>query len=180
MKVDFQIVFDCEKNIEVFLKKEKARPHDFISYEDEDIQIFIKGIIINEKDLMNQYGVSENVLKTLYQQRGKYFSDSLTGEFCGFVWDKKQQQIYIFTNLIASQRVFYYQNGGKVVIGTNLFDLKKYLDKNQLPYSENLNSAYSLLALSCLLDNNTLITEVKKLRSSEQIVLDTLSGNLKV
>ncbi|MFA7686304.1 MAG: asparagine synthase-related protein [Moheibacter sp.] len=180
MKVDFQIVFDRDKNVEVFLKKENARPHDFIFYEDDEFQLFIKGIVLNEKDLMNQYGVSNQIFKTIYEQRGIRFSDSLTGEFCGFVWDKKQQQILVFTNLIASQRVFYYQNQGNIVIGTNLFDLKKYLDESQLPYSEDLNSAYSMLVLSSLMDNNTLISEVKKLRSSEQILIDTNSGNLKI
>jgi asparagine synthase (glutamine-hydrolysing) len=181
MRVRFQIQY-FQNKFSFFTSHEKAQNHEFIFHENQEVKLFIKGIILNLKELKNAFAQSskEELIQFLYSQLGEKFTDKLRGEFSGFIWDKSQQKLIVFTNLIGSQRIYYYQNSKDFLIDSDLFQLKNELIEKNLPFSLDIQSAYSFLSLTNLLDNHTLISEVKKLRGGEQFQFDVESQQIKI
>lgn len=181
MRVRFQIEY-FQNKLSFFISHENAQNHEYISNENEQIKLFIKGIVLNINDLKNEFGISSNeeLIYALYSRFKENYTELLRGEFSGFIWDKTHQKLFVFTNLIGSQRVYYYQSNSNFIIDSDLSQLKDKLIEKKLPYSLDHISAYSFLSLTNLLDNHTLISEVKKLRGGEQFQFDFNSNTTKV
>ena len=128
MRVNFQIAYHSNE-LTFSTQYENAKHYEYTSLENPQLKIFIKGIVLNEKDLILSHAVQsqEELYISLYQKFGNRLTDHLRGEFSGFLFDKISNKLFVFTNLLGSQRVYYYQKNGILLVDTDLFSLKNRL-----------------------------------------------------
>ncbi|HAK43334.1 MAG TPA: hypothetical protein DCM59_12365, partial [Clostridium sp.] len=64
--------------------------NDKVFHEDEELLIVLDGVILNNHELQNNYGVSDNysLIKKMYKEHGIRMVDSLRGNFYGIIYDK--------------------------------------------------------------------------------------------
>ncbi len=145
--------------------------NDKVFFEDEESFILIEGVIYNYKELLKNYAASDypSLLKKMYKQKADSFFNEFKGEFSGIFFDKAKDKWLVFTNHIASKPVFYYQSEGLLIVASELKVLAQILRNNNIRYTLDTVGAYFLLTYGYMLEDYTLISEVKKLMPGNSI-----------
>ncbi len=183
MKAEFRINYDPKTGFVFNENVENVQPFLFQSFENNLYRFFLKGVILNFKHLVAEYGTASNctdLISYLYEKFGSGFSSEFSGEFCGYLYDKREEKLFVFANLSASQTVFYHYYNRHLFIDTDLLSLKNSLDKHAAPYSADIEAAYCLLTLNSLPGNLTLLKDVKKLSGGEQLFFDAKAGRVAI
>lgn len=138
---------------------------DKVFDEDGDFIIGIEGVILNLKQLKHetkQLSTFE-LIKSLFQKDDVYFVKKLKGDFSGFVYSKQDDKLYIFTNHIGSKRVFYFHNDKYFIFASELRDISFLMKKLGVVVKLNRDAAYLMLTYGFMLEDITLISDVKRL-----------------
>lgn len=156
--------FIQQKTSQKFLSEKKwLETDDFIFVTD--------GVILNFDLLLSEEGIdSDEELISVLATRGKTFFDKFEGSFVGFYYDKNLDIWYVFNNQTGTKKMFYFQNNDCLIFSTDLLMLIKALSSINISFTLDNLSAYILLTSGFMLDNLTLITEVKQLRAGEYLV----------
>lgn len=151
---------------------------DKILYNGTEYFFMIDGVIFNKIELKDKYKKStfEELIITLYKKKESFF-DEFKGSFSGIFYDKINEKIIIFTDQIGTKKIYYYL-GKDLLVGSNFYEVIDILKLNKIEYSLNLLAAYSLLTYGSMIENITLINEVKFLKAGEYIKYE--NGNLEV
>jgi len=138
---------------------------DKIFTEDEDIFVLLDGIVLNFQTLQKQAAAADyfQTIKSLYQVRQDTFMKELRGDFSGILYDKRKQEWLIFTNQTGTKPLFYYQDESTFVFGSALPLVVQVLQKLGRKYTLDVLGCYFLLTYGFMLEDYTLIQEVKKL-----------------
>ena len=166
---------DCKKKAYTHLRFERFTNPKFLNdkvfEEDDEVLIGIEGIIFNYADLRSKFSTDNNfaLIKKMYKQDEASFFNDFRGEFSGFVYDKKQNIIQVFTNHTSSKNIFYYFDKDLFVFASEVKVITQIL--NKLGKSNNLSyaGAYSLLTYGFMLHDFTLVEDVKKLLHGHSI-----------
>jgi asparagine synthase (glutamine-hydrolysing) len=157
------------ENVSVFSLKENKFKDDALFYEDDDYIIITEGVILNKNILLQS--TFEHDLQSLiisrYLKYGNLFFEIFKGSFCGFFYDKKEDKAIIFTNHFGDKQFFYSFSEGRLIFGSDLKEITKLLPD----YSLSLDGAYSLLTYGFMLEDLTLVNEIKKLRAGHLLIL---------
>lgn len=183
MKVDFSIYHSGEAGFEIKTKCDEGQPFKSIAFEDDDFSFFLKGALLNKNILINSLGISHSMpdlVHELYRKYSNNFSKSFEGEYSGFLLDKKSEKLMVFGNLTGSQTVFYYFHENCFLVDTSLYHLKKSLDQYHLPYTLDIQSAYSTLTFHSLTDHHTHISEIKRLKGGQQLIFHAKNSLLSI
>lgn len=145
--------------------------NDKLFADDENIFIAIEGIILNYKYLLNKYACSNyfNLIKTLYKQIGEDFFKLFKGEFSGVLYDKINYIYIIFTNQTGTKPIYYYNNKGTLIFSSQLKIITELLKKFKFNFTLDEEAAYFLLTYGYMLEDYTIIKEIKKLRPGNYI-----------
>ena len=121
--------------------------YDSFVFKNDEVEIAIEGIILNKQQLLqnSSYSNFSDFFINLYQNKNINSIKELDGEFRGFVWDKLNHKVFIFTNPTSTQRVFYTKQNGQIFIDSHLVRLTESLKKNNIPVTPNINNLYKLL-----------------------------------
>lgn len=154
----------------IFFKKD----YDSFTLKNDDLEIAIEGIILNKKQLLQTSGQSDftPLFLSLYQNKKIRSIQELDGEFRGYIWDKTENKIFVFTNPTSTQRVFYTKQNGQIFIDSHLVRLNHSLKKNQIKTRPDVNNLYKLLTFGNMLENETPIAEVYKILDGHYIEID--------
>lgn len=150
--------------------------NDKVFSEDEDVFIIIDGVILNFNNLRNKYICpnSFETVKKMYNIYGINFIKELRGNFSGVIYDKIKEEYYIFTNHIGSKYIYYfYDNENKTLIfSSDIKDVSYYM-KN-IGYSPELSliGSYLLLTYGYMLEDYSLINNVKKIRPGSYLCIN--------
>ncbi len=142
-------------------------------YETNEARLFLDGVVLNSTNLC------ENSSKKSFQQyfvekmKQKEYSllKRMSGEFNGFVYWKETHEILFFTNLQATRKMFYHLSPNGVIFSNRIQTIIQLQKEYKISYSLDMESAYAMLTMGNLLENNTLIREIKKLHSAEVLEL---------
>ena len=142
--------------------------------EDEEILILLDGVILNLSELMEKYNAGNcfALLKVLYKSRGEDFFSLLRGNFCGCLFDKREEKGIIFTDHLGNQPLYYCISKTKVVFSSSIKIVKEYC-QNDVDVSLNLAGAYSLVTYAYMYDNLTLCNNIFRLRPGSYLVCDS-------
>lgn len=142
---------------------------DKILYNGTEYFFMIDGVIFNKIELKDKYKKStfEELIITLYKKKESFF-DEFKGSFSGIFYDKINEKIIIFTDQIGTKKIYYYL-GKDLLVGSNFYEVIDILKLNKIEYSLNLLAAYSLLTYGSMIENITLVNEVKFLKAGEYI-----------
>lgn len=133
-----------------------------------DYVFVIEGVILNLQQLAVQHGFTdpEQLLYHLYLKDNEFFK-SFEGNFAGVFFDKRAKKWLIFNNQTATQKLYYYETKNYLVVSTDLFTLCKAAKSLGLSVTVDETAAYLLLSNGYMLDNLTLINNVKQVRAGE-------------
>jgi asparagine synthase (glutamine-hydrolysing) len=139
--------------------------NDKLFLQDTNGIIVIEGVILNKLKLIKTYDNAawSDVVWKLYQDYGSDFFKIFRGSFSGLLYDKSKSKWIIFTDHLATKRLYYYQKDQVFVISSEIRDIYDYLRQENIESRLNINAAYMLLSYGFMLENNTLCEDIKKL-----------------
>lgn len=141
--------------------------NDRFLHEDNQFIIGIEGIVYN-------YENPKKEIPKAFQENGLNFIEELEGGFSGFIFDKQQQKLHIFTDLLATRSLFYYVDveTNSFFFASELKVLTSFLSDLNIPFNTDSDGFNCLLSMGYMLDDLTLIKEIKSLRSSTLLSYD--------
>ncbi|GGG42986.1 asparagine synthase-related protein [Epilithonimonas arachidiradicis] len=162
MNQGFQL-FISEKKVktDVFF----VQDYDSIVIDNENFQMVIEGVILNKKQLLgtSYYSDFSTFFSNLYRDKDILAIQDLDGEFRGYVWNKLDEKVFVFTNPTSTQRVFYTKQQNQILIDTHLVRLSQSAKRKNFSISPNIDNIYSLLTFGNMLENQSPINQVFKI-----------------
>ena len=141
---------------------------------DDEIAVALDGVVFNFEALREAEGAPDNfkTLKSLYQQHGDTFFTHLRGEWAGALYDRARGRWVAFTNQTASKPLFYYACDGLFACSTQFDVLTRVL--RDLGHSLSLDEfgAYCLLTYGYMIENVTLVSEIRKLKAGQYLTCE--------
>lgn len=145
-----------------------------ILFEDKEVVIGTDGVILNLTLLKIKYHCKEvfDLIKTMYFKLGNKFISELKGDFSGFIFNKLDKSCFVYTNPTGSKRIFFFKNEKHFLFSS---DLKCISHLNQLlniPNKLDEQAAYLLLTNGFMLEDYTLLKDVKRLMPGKYLHYD--------
>ncbi|OWR15371.1 asparagine synthase-related protein [Chryseobacterium sp. VAUSW3] len=162
MRKGFSIkISDKKTDIKSFISGE----YDNLYLQTEHFDFLLEGVLLNKKKLLTEYALKdfETLIREIYTQKKQRLIQEFEGEFRGFIWNRKEAKLYVFTNPTSTQRVFYSKFRNEIFIDTSLVRLNKTLLSSGITTTPNLESIYQLLCFSNLPERKTPIENIAKL-----------------
>lgn len=123
-----------------------------------------------------QDGVVLNCFGTLgdkiVHSETKLFWKDFYGPFAGVKFDKRNKTVIAYTNQTGEKPVYYFSNEEYFMLSSSVYIVSKILQKNNLQYTLNEKTANFLLTYYHTLLDNTIISEVKRLRAGHYLVFE--------
>ncbi|MDR2824141.1 MAG: hypothetical protein LBB41_02955 [Prevotellaceae bacterium] len=143
---------------------------------DENINFLIgtEGVILNLTDLCKKFDAANtfDLIQKMYLAENENFVKQLRGSFSGFVFDKKANRWTIFADAVGSKRIFFYENDDLLIFASELKEISFILSKLNINKNLNVNAAYFLLTCGFMLDDYTLLENVKRLSVGNLLVFN--------
>ncbi|MEZ7866923.1 MAG: asparagine synthase-related protein [Paludibacteraceae bacterium] len=149
--------------------------NDKVFVDSTDLLIVIEGVVLNKKDLIDQYvpGDSfESCIRRMYAVSGETFFNQFRGSFSGVLFDKVNEKWLIFTDQIGDKQIFYSELTDGLLFGSEMRFMVETLNANNLPVTLNNTGAYLVLTHGFVIEDHTLVNEVKKLSAGHYLKLD--------
>lgn len=148
---------------------------DKIFADREDCLIITEGVILNKKELEIKYGTPgdfENCIVSMFTKNGEIFFKEFRGSFSGVLYDKRYNFWLIYTNHIGDKQVFYTQFKNSILFGSEPGFLAETLKLNQIPLTINKTGIYLALTHGFVIEDHTLVNEIKKLPAGHYLKYD--------
>lgn len=147
--------------------------HDHLNVNNEDYAIVVDGLILNQKELFDQFDTSdfETLVGQMYQAYPDGFFKDFRGPFTGLYYDKQASKAVVFTNQTGDSSVFYYLSESLQVFSSNFTLLFHFLKDNGFAMSLDEKASHWMLTFGYLIDEATFIHEIKRLRAGKALYL---------
>ncbi len=147
---------------------------DKVFTEDDEYIIITEGVILNSLKLIEKYKASnfKNAIISMYRKNGETFFEEFRGSFSGLFYDKNKNKWIIYTNHVGDKQIFYYRMRDKVIFGSEINYLVSYMKNNKISYTFDEIGAYFLLTYGYMLEDYTLIREIRKLNAGKYIKIE--------
>ncbi len=166
-------IYEEEKNeSSSFLRKTVAKfVDDKVWYISKNLIILLEGLIWNRLELCKKYGVdsTEALLIKLYQDKGERLVDDLNGAFALTVYDIQNSILYLYASHVAYRPLYYSIVDGQVLFATDIVWMYENLKKNGITLQGDMDGAISLLSIGYMVDETTIVSQVKKVPSGNYI-----------
>lgn len=171
MKKGFSIKIS-EQNVDV--KSFISEDYDNLYLKTASFDFLFEGVLLNRKKLLNEFALKdfETLIGELYFHKKENIIKEFEGEFRGFIFDKVQQKLFVFTNATSTQRVFYGEFNGEIFIDTSLIRLSENLKNSGVQPTPNWESVYQMLCFNGLLERSTIIQDVHKILDGHFLKID--------
>jgi asparagine synthase (glutamine-hydrolysing) len=138
---------------------------DCILLNNDKYLIILDGVVLNKKQLLNSNAVDiwGECVETLYIKYGDKFFEHLKGSYYGVLFDKSKNEWIVFTDHIGSKPMYYHKSDGYLYLSNNYTKLVDYLKSNGISITLNVEAAYLLLVYGYVLEEKTILNEVKRL-----------------
>tara|TARA_R110001592_G_scaffold333909_1_gene617993 strand:- start:53 stop:1705 length:1653 start_codon:yes stop_codon:yes gene_type:complete len=160
------------QNHSFFYEQSNKFLNDKIFTETPDFIIGIDGVILNLTHLKSQHQLTDytTLILHLFKNNPQFFTE-FKGDFSGFIFNKKTEELICFTNHVGSQKLFYSQVDQSTIISHKLQHITNFRKDNTL----NTAAAYELLTFGGMIENKTLVTDVYRLLGGEQLAVTPTS-----
>jgi len=145
-----------------------------ICQEDEHLLIVTDGVLLNLNSLQQKYQADSvfSLLKTLYTNKGETFVDELRGDYSGLIYDKSNNKCFVFTNHTGSKRIFYLLHGDYFICSSDLAEISHLMNEFGINKTINTQAAYFLLTNGFMLEEHTVVSEVKRMMPGNYLVYE--------
>jgi len=154
--------------------------NDKLFDENKNFIIGLDGVILNLLALKNEYAISEVFLLImhLYNKRKQSLAIELKGDFNGFIFDKNTEELVFFNNKVAAKQIFYCKVEKSIIITPSLKNIVKFKQQLNIKSYLNVSACYNMLTYGGMIEDQTLIENVKKLNAGQY--LEIISDKLKL
>ncbi|HET6441597.1 MAG TPA: hypothetical protein VFH53_04400, partial [Phycisphaerae bacterium] len=148
---------------------------DKVFQEDGEMAVGLDGVVFNWAELQREYGGEDyfHTVKAMVARQGDAFVKALRGEAAGFVHDKVRRRWVAFTNHTASKPMFYYHTPDLLVCSTDFGVVVQVLHALGRRYTLDPFGAYCLLTYAFMLEDTTLVSEIKKLKAGQVLAVES-------
>ena len=148
--------------------------NDKVFEEDDDLFVGLDGVVFNFRQLKAKYHADSyfGTVKAMVAELGDTFFKEFRGECAGVVYDKRRRRWIAFTNHTASKPMFYYHAPGVFVCSTDFDVMVQTLRAMNRNCSLDTVGAYYLLTFGYMLEDTTLVSEVRKLKAGCYLTCD--------
>ena len=149
--------------------------NDKVFVDTKDLLIVVEGVVLNKHQLINKYsprGDFETCIRIMYHELGKTFFNDFRGSFSGVVFDKEVDKWLIFTDHIGDKQVFYAKLEEGLLFGSEMRFMVETLKANKIPVTIDKTGAYLVLTHGFVIEDHTLVNEVKKLSAGHYLKYD--------
>ena len=171
MNNGFSIKFSNEQpEIRTFISGE----FDDFHIQENHLEFLFEGVLLNKKKLLQEYALKDfrTLILELFKNKKENVIKEFEGEFRGFIWDKMEENFYVFTNPTSTKRVFYTQHNNQIFIDSSLVRLNETLKENTIFPSPDFEGFYQLLSFGNMFENKTPLENVYKLLDGHFLKID--------
>lgn len=153
---------------------------DRLFIEDEEFVIIVEGVVLNKRQLIEQYAINDwkNCIVEMYRRNGDAFFNEFRGSFSGALYEKKEDKWLIYTGHIGEKQVFYSKTPDGFLFGSEMRFMVETLKLNSLPVTIDKTGAYLSLTNGFCIEDRTLVEEIHKLTAGHYIRLS--SGEFRI
>lgn len=139
-----------------------------------DFLIVTEGVILNRVALQQQFNAPnfEECIVSMYKKHGETFFNFFRGSFSGVLFDKATDTWIIYTDHIGDKQVFYSVVDNGILFGSEMGFMVETLKLNNYPISLDKTGAYLALTHGFVIEDHTLVNEVKKLSAGHYLCYD--------
>lgn len=127
----------------------------YLSKEGEHI-FGLSGVILNTIDKSSKLSSSEEFVRSCRMIRGSFSSVYIT---------RKSKELILMCDQTGSRQIFYFSNSDFAAFSSSIFLLINILRHFNISLSVSTPASYMMLSLGYLLEDYTLISEVKKIKA---------------
>lgn len=152
------LIYRDDKGFDVRISESIAGQYDYIHISDDRYELYIEGIILNDRELIKEYSKASFELFVYKQLVDNIeFVKELRGSFIGYLYSKETNSIKIFNDHIGTKNIYY------TTIGRTIIVTSRYKDFYSYGLKINEDGAKMLLSYGYMLDDVTILSGVKKL-----------------
>lgn len=150
---------------------------DKVFVDRQDFLIVTEGVILNRVELEQKYNATslEECIVVMYRALGEAFFSVFRGSFSGVLYDKANEKWIIYTDHIGDKQVFYSELNEVILFGSEMGFMAETLKKNNQSVSINKTGAYLALTHGFVIEDHTLVSEIKKLTAGHYLRYDQQS-----
>lgn len=147
---------------------------DKVFVDRQDFLIVTEGVILNRVELEQKYNTTnlEECIVVMYRALGETFFNAFRGSFSGVLYDKANEKWIIYTDHIGDKQVFYSELNEVIHFGSEMRFMVETLKKNNQSVSINKTGAYLALTHGFVIEDHTLVSEIKKLSAGHYLCYD--------
>lgn len=156
-----------------------SEEYDNFYLKSDAFDFLFEGILLNKQKLLNEFALKDfqTLIQELYRQKKSNIINKFEGEYRGFIYDKKELKLFVFTNITSTQRIFYGKFENQLYIETSLIRLNEALKKDGVSTKPDEESIYQLLSFSNLIEDKTPVQNVKKLLDGHYLDINIFTLN---
>ncbi|MDN5337931.1 MAG: hypothetical protein PWQ20_1001 [Thermotogaceae bacterium] len=164
---DGRLMIDIIEGKNYYLERRSIKKfeNDKIFYEDDRYIVITEGVILNSLQLIERYKASnlKDTIVKMYEEGNEYFFAKFKGSFSGVFLDKKADKWIVYTNHYGDKQIFYLKLPDRIVFASEMNWIVEYMRNCGIRYTFDEIGAYFLLTYGYMLEDYTLIKEIKKL-----------------
>lgn len=172
----------------LFIGVRKQSDQNIQPFTVDDVVIMFDGYVSNQMELRNLLLLNNITLNTssqleliirLYKLFGINFADKIIGNYAICLYDTKLSQIYLFRDRCGVKPLYYYENDDAVIFSSTIPCILTTLSKNTQKYDTKLMmiNISSYMSFRCVIGNETLFDNIKKLSAGNYIMIHQNSCN---
>ena len=140
---------------------------DRVLYEDEHVIIGFEGVFYN---IVTQKSY-ETIIKW-YQEKGINFVQDIKGQFCGFLYDKSLDKLYIYNDHLSTKPLYIYKTEDIFIFASELKVVTKLLMELGIEKVLDYDAVYTMLTFGHMLNDITYEKNTKKLNYATILEID--------
>lgn len=150
---------------------------DKVFVDRQDFLIVTEGVILNRVELEQKYNATnlEECIVVMYRVLGETFFNAFRGSFSGVLYDKANEKWIIYTDHIGDKQVFYSVLNEVILFGSEMGFMAETLKKNNQSVLINKTGAYLALTHGFMIEDHTMVQEIKKLTAGHYLRYDQQS-----
>lgn len=141
---------------------------DQLFTETSNFVLGINGVVLNLTDLKQSYGCSSllDLVEQLIEKK-ESFPSIFKGDFSGFVFNKKSQELNCFTNSVGTTKLYYSKEQDSIFISSSLENITKFRKDNRL----NIKAGYYFLNFGGTFEDTTLVEDICKIQAGKELMI---------
>ena len=152
-------------------------PEDIVNIEKDNTLYFFDGYIYEKDILCGKYHAQSWQAVFCKNCEGNIIKDDYRGAFNGIVYKKKEDKIIAFVDQMGNRASFYYLDGDKLIVSSNINYIVEILKKENIKFHLNENAVKYMLSFGSMIDDSTFVDEIIRILPGYQVEIQ--NGKIK-